>query len=86
MTITKKLMNSTYNRIKLHFSMSIPENMKVLPTPYWIPKMHESLIGYIFKYAKKQCVIKTLSRKIYVEKSHDDIKFYFGVNIFDDSK
>ena len=75
-------MNSTYNRINLHFSMSIPENKKVLPTPYWIPKAHKPPIVYIFKYAKKQCVIKTLSRKIYVKKSYNNSKFYFGLNSF----
>ena len=53
MIITKNLMNSTYNRIKLHFSMSVPENKKVLPAPYWIPKAHKPPIVYIFKYAKK---------------------------------
>ena len=47
-------MNSTFNRMKQHFAISIPENMKILPTPYWIPKMHKSPIGYIFKYANKQ--------------------------------
>ena len=63
MIITKNLMNSTYNRIKLHFSMSVPENKKVLPAPYWIPKVHKPPIVYIFKYAKKWCVIKTLSER-----------------------
>lgn len=34
------LIKSTVNEIKQHISMSITENIKVLPTSYWIPKMY----------------------------------------------
>ena len=37
--------------------MFVPENMKVLETPYWIPKMQKSLIGTRFIIPSKQCVI-----------------------------
>ena len=33
------LIKSTVNEIK-HISVSITENIKVLPTSYWIPKMY----------------------------------------------
>ena len=46
--------NSTVNKIKQYISMSIPENMKVLPTPYWTPKMHKLATGTVFITARKQ--------------------------------
>ena len=58
------LINSTVNGIKQHFSMSIPENMKVLPTIYWISKMYKSPTSTRFIIASKQCVIKSSSKNI----------------------
>lgn len=40
------------------------ENMKVLPMPYWIPRMHELPIGTRFIITSKQCFIKPLSKNI----------------------
>ena len=51
------LIKSTVNEIKQHISMSITENIKVLPTSYWIPKMYNSPIGTISIIARKQCGI-----------------------------
>lgn len=42
--------------------MPIPENMKVLPTPYSTPKIHKSPIGTRFIIADKQCAIEPLSK------------------------
>ena len=42
--------------------MSIPENMKVLPTPYSIPEIHKSPIGTRFIIGSKQYVIEPLSK------------------------
>ena len=42
--------------------MSIPENMKVLPTPYSIPEIHKSPIGTRFVIGGKQYVIEPLSK------------------------
>ena len=85
------LINTKINEMKQQFSISTPENMKVLPTPYWIPKMHKSPIGARFIIASKQCTIKRLSKNITaafkllyksVEKYHHKSKFYSGVNSF----
>lgn len=51
------LIKSTVNEIKQHISMSITENIKVLPTSYWIPKMYNSPTGTISIIARKQCGI-----------------------------
>ena len=56
------LTNSAVNEMKQYFSMSIPENLKVLPTPYWIQKIHRSPIGAKFIITRGQCVIKPLSK------------------------
>ena len=37
--------------------MPIPENIKVLPLSYWIPKMHKSAGGTRFIITNKQCVV-----------------------------
>ena len=37
--------------------MPIPENIKVLPLSYWIPKMHKSAGGTRFIITSKQCVV-----------------------------
>ena len=44
--------------------MSILENMKVLPTPYWMSKMYNSPVGIRFIIASKQCAIKPLNQNI----------------------
>ena len=65
--------------------MSIPENMKVLSTPYWIPKIHKSPIDTRFIIANKQCAIKRLSKNFIsafkllyksVEKYYDKNSFW----------
>ena len=69
--------------------MSISENMKVLLTPYWIPKMHKSPNGTKFITVNKQCVIKPLRKNITGviklfyksgEKYRNKSKFYSRVN------
>ena len=71
--------------------MSIPENTKVLSSPYWMPKMHNLPIGTRYITDSRQCVIKALSKNIAttfkllyksVEKYHNKSKFYSGVNSF----
>ena len=57
------LINSTVDVIKQYFPMSIPENMKVLPTLF-CKKMHKSSIGTRFIIACNQFVTKPLSKKI----------------------
>lgn len=52
---------STVNEIKQQFSKSIPENMKVLPTTYCIPKMHKLRIGNRFTIASKQYAFNALT-------------------------
>ena len=61
--------------------------MKVLSTPYWIPKMHESPVGTMFIIVRKQSVNKPLSKNIMtafdllsksVEKYHNRSKFNSG--------
>ena len=84
------LINSTVNEIKQYFSISIPKNRKVLPAPFWIPKMHKLPISNRFIVASRHCVIKTFSKNITVTfkllyKSsfyHDKSKFYSRVNSF----
>ena len=85
------IVNSALKDITQQFSLNIPENMKTLPTPYWMPKMHKSPIGARFIIASKQCVVKPLSKNITaafkllyksVEKYHSKCKFYSGINSF----
>ena len=45
-------------------SMSIFQNMKFFPKPYWIPKLQKSSIGNMITTSGKQYVIKSLSGKI----------------------
>ena len=52
------LINSAMNGTKIDFSMSIPEYIKVLSTPYWIPKVNKSPISTRFITASRQCVNK----------------------------
>ena len=49
------LINLTVIEIKQNFSVSIVENMKVLPTPQWTPKIYKSLVGTVLIIASKKC-------------------------------
>ena len=44
--------------------MSIPENMKALPAPYRIPKMHKSPTNTRLVISSKQCAIKPFSKAV----------------------
>ena len=48
--------------MKSSLFLSIPENVNVLSTPYWIPKIHKSPIGTKFIITSKECVIKPLGK------------------------
>ena len=85
------IINSTVHDMTQQFSLNIPENMKTLPTPYWMPKMHKSPIGARFIIASKKCAVKPLSKNITaafkllyksVEKYHSKSKTYSGINSF----
>ena len=85
------IINSTVKDMTQQYSINIAEDMKTLPTPYWMPKMHKSPIGARFIIASKKCALKPLSKNITsafkllyksVEKYHSKSKSYSGVNSF----
>ena len=39
------IINSTVKDMTQQYSINIAEDMKTLPTPYWMPKIHKSPIG-----------------------------------------
>ena len=77
--------------LKSQFSLTVKNNMKTLPTPYWLPKMHKTPIGSRFIIASKSCTVKELSKKVTaafklvykaVECYHNKSRYYSGVNSF----
>ena len=58
------IINNTVKEINNQFSIKISDDMKALPTPYWLPKMHKTPTGTRFIIASKQCTVKDLSKKV----------------------
>ena len=46
------------------FGIKIPNNMKMLPDIYWIPKLHKTPIKERFIIASKECTLKQLNKDI----------------------
>ena len=85
------IVNKFVQDIKSLFSLVVNDSMKVLPTPYWLPKMHKTPIGSRFIIASKYCAIKEISKKVTaafkliykaVECYHQKSQHYSGINSF----
>lgn len=79
------MINARINKTNQNFSISISENIKVLLTPYLIPKIYKYPIGTRFIIVSKQCVIKPLTKNMpeevmllckSVEKYHNQSKYF----------
>ena len=60
---SQDIINEDVIKIKRIFNIDTNANSKILPSPYWLPKMHKSPIGSRFIIASKVCSIKELSKK-----------------------
>ena len=85
------IINKSLQDIKSKFSLMVNDKMKVLPTPYWLPKMHKTPIGSRFIIASKFCTVKELSKKVTaafkllykaVECYHHKSQYFSGINSF----
>ena len=85
------IINKTIIDIKEFFSVKSHEDNRALPTPYWLPKIHMSLIGCRFIIASKRCTTKELRKRatsafkiIYnsVKKYHEKSRYFSGTSSF----
>lgn len=76
---------------KHHFSVSISQNIEVVPITYWISKLHKSATGARFIISSKFYVISSLSKNITTDfkllhisaqKYHNKSKFFSEVKSF----
>ena len=58
------IINQHVSYIKNNFSLTVDQQMRTLPLPYWLPKMHKTPIGSRFIIASSNCSIKPLSKKV----------------------
>ena len=65
--------------------------MEVLPTMYWIPKIHKYPVGFHFIIASPKCTVKRLSKDItsifksvynQIQNYHRKSRFWSGINTF----
>ena len=73
------LKNSTYELLKSHtkeeiikshktflakYKLEINNNMEILPSIYWLPKIHKTPVGFRFIIASPKCSLKPLAKDI----------------------
>ena len=85
------IIQTTVKDIKQKFKINVSDEMKSLPTPYWLPKMHKAPISARLIIASKKCTVKPLNRNIAsafklvhkaIDKYHKKDKYFSGVNSF----
>ena len=85
------IINQHVSYIKNNFSLTVDQQMRTLPLPYWLPKMHKTPIGSRFIIASSNCSIKPLSKKVTsafklifntIQSYHKKSKFYSEMNTF----
>ena len=85
------IMKSHKDTLTEEFNINIDHSMELLPTMYWIPKIHKDPIGFRFIVASPKCTVKHLSKDItsvfklfhkQIQNYHRKRRFWSGINTF----